>query len=315
MLETTKKPRAKKRRKPQAEVKIKADWAKLDPSLFGLALFRPIQKGSRPRVQMEGEFAGEHIEVISAFSLGADDLSILLAILTLAGQRTRGRVIRPAEKEEHRPMILDLDPRGAAVDAEHITVEVTSYELIETAGMTVSGAEYARINTILKRLRGVFYVREVMQGNKRVAFSSAQETLLYYQHTEDGLIKVTLSERLSRALLRTPFDMLWMPDYRALQGAVARILLTRLAVLVRGGSTVQYRLDSLIPVVYGEDLDSLTSMQVRDRRRSLREALKEVAALPSWRIEQDHRAVISLTNLRVKGRLIEPTGQMMMALA
>lgn len=299
--------KAIKRRRPESVV-IKADWAKLDPSLFGLAMFRPIKRGDRPRVEMEGQFAGEKIEVVSAFALGADDLSVLLAVLTLAGQKSRGILLLPASFPKHREAIKDLEPSGEALDAEHIALDTTVYEILSTAGMPTGGDHYTHFKQIMKRLRHVSYTREVIHGNQSVTFSSAQETLLYYRTGEDGYVHITLSERLSKALLRAPFDMLWMPDYRSLNGAVARIALTRLAVLVSPGETMSYKLDDLVGIVYGESLKSMTSQQIRDRRRGLRKALDELNQLDSWLIKLDHRAIVFVTNLRRRGKLVEANG-------
>jgi Replication protein C (RepC) len=300
------KPKVKRTAWPKP---LRLDFAKMDPSLFGTALFRPFRDGpDRLRtVEIKREYGGENITVISPYQLGAFDLSVLLAIISISGQKTRGLKLRPADVERHQSEIEPLQPKGEAITAEHLVVELTVYELLTAAGLTIGGENYEAVERSLKRLRGVYYVREAMEGNKRVRFSGAQEQLLFYRVTDDGDIRVTLSERLSRALLGTPFKSLHLPDYRLLKGDVTRILLTRLVCITTPGVRLPYQLNGLVELVYHEGIETMTIQQAKDRRRALRKALVELDKLPSWRVVgPDYRNHVVFTNLRrVSGILIE----------
>lgn len=303
------KSRATKRSRPQPINKDQEDFAKMDPSIFALSLFRPLKKGDRRVFEVEGVYNKEKIKIIAALGLGAPELSVLLAIITLAGQKSEVERTSMGVNADHEDRVKPLKPNALASANDHAVLQTTIRSIMTTAGLTDGGGNYEIFQGILERLRFVSYVREVMRGNRIVKLSGAQEGLLYYEVCEstDEII-ITISEHLSRVLITNkPFDMLWMPDYRAIKGGVGRILLTRLTVLTRSLHTKRYRLDDLIPMIYGEDPSQLGS-KIRDRRRALRQGLAELGSLPSWEVSEDHRAVISVRKLREKGKILEKKG-------
>lgn len=317
---TSPKPRQRRTSvKPAVPVAVREDFAQVDPTLFGLSLFTPFQKGTRKQtVEVAEQVGDEKITVTSAYRLGAEDLSILLGILAIAGQETRGKVLRPAEKEAHRAIIEQhLQAVGEALAAEHVSIETTIAELLEYAGLTDAGRNFEHTADKLHRLRGVYYSRERIRGNVRERLSGASENLLFYRVTEDGALKITLCDRLSRAILGKPFKMVWLPDFRALRGSVARILFVRLSVIVRPGDTVSLTYDRLVDLVYDETPNGLSGQQMKDRRRALREAIAEINELPSWDALADWRGPLTHFTRRRSygGRIITPKGQMGMDLA
>lgn len=298
---------ATKRRRAQPVNKVMEDWAKLDPSIFALSLFRPRRRGDKLDYTVEGMYNGEHIKIHAPYGLDAPELSVLLAIVSLAGQKTEIKVTSKERTVDHDKRVEPLSPEGLAAASDHVILRTTGSAIMVAAGLSRGGKNYEILEKLLDRLRGVFYVRHVMEGNKLVKISGAKENLLFYKFCPDsGDFLFTISEHLSRALItKMPFDLLWMPDYREIKGSVARILLTRLTVLTRPRITKRYRLDDLIPVVYGEDTATLSDQKVRDRRRALREGLAELATLKSWYIFEDHRAVFAIRKLREQSKIIE----------
>lgn len=305
---------ATKRRRAQPVNKVVEDWAKLDPSIFALSLFRPHKKGQAVKYQVEGVYNGEHIKVVAPFGLDAPELSILLAIVSMAGQKTEIAISSQTHSPTHFDNVAGLKPNELAVASDHVILKTTESAIMTAAGLTNGGKNYKIFENLLERLRVVHYVRHRMEGNQLVKISGAGEQLLFYKFCADSReIIITVSEHLSRALItKMPFDMLWMPDYRALKGAVARILLTRLTVLTRPRTTKRYRLDDLIAVVYGEDPATMPDQKVRDRRRALRAGLEELGALDSWFIFEDHRTVYEIRRLREKGVIVEDKGVFLM---
>jgi Replication protein C (RepC) len=287
------------------------DVSKLDRSLFLLALFQPLKRGSRKKLrEVTGELKGERIEIVSPHLLGVDDLSLLLGIVSIAGQHSRGALLEPADDPKHLDAIAQLKPEGEAVQERHIRVDTNIHELLHAAGMSIGSSQYDQVEAILKRLRGVYYVREVMDGNVRVRFSGAQEQLLFYEARSDGDLRITLSERLSKALISGPYGWVYLPDYRCVRGEVARLLMCSLSVRsVVGRPTCYARIDDMVGWLYDQEPGSegagRASQRLRDRRRAIRKALEEIAAMASWIVATDARGAITITHLRhMNGQLL-----------
>lgn len=87
-----------------------ADFAIVDPGIMGLNLFRPLplrgREAARKRMfEVDTVHDGRKLRVAGAYTLRADDLAILLAVLALAG--LAGKKIEVGVAESMRIDIVD----------------------------------------------------------------------------------------------------------------------------------------------------------------------------------------------------------------
>jgi hypothetical protein len=292
-------------RKKAASRKDPVPWtmlAQVDPMLFGVGMFRPRKEVSEqkwkqlPPVEVSREYrgAGETLTVTSTRQIGAPELGILLALLAMSGSAVRRKVVEKTDPG-FDAITKKLEATGASAEAPHIMLTTTANEVLEQAGLASSGQAYETLWQKLDNLSLVSYRSETLCGNKRRIARPPGSNLLHYDLTEEGPLIVTLSARLTRAILATPFSAIWLPDYRRLSGEVARIIHSRLCVMIDPGTGVRYPLDWFSEAIYGEPIEALSQQRRKDRRRAIRKALSEVTeALPLWRIAVDRNGIICI---------------------
>jgi hypothetical protein len=282
-------------------------FAMADPALMGTSLFRPLQRGSRNSrmVEINTEHRGRRLRIVSAYMLGADDLSMFLAILGLAG--LLGKRLDTSRDSHLADVLNGLDVRwsdgageedfAAAVEQAlgdtFLRLTTTTYELIREAGLADAGDAYHRCLDVLQRLRGVYYIDFGPEGtNARQALSGPRQNLIGFGASEGdgGRLRIILNSRFAGAILGSQFSRIDLTEARQL-GEVARILHTRLSVWIRPGASWQAAVDTMARWVYGDEAP--TDAAKRKRRSAIRKALAEIGALSGWQCFEDKaRAVV-----------------------
>lgn len=274
------------------------EFALVDTGLMGLPLFRPLPRRGRTAAR------NRHLDLTTTHGgvvlraggpvLGADDLSVLLAVCALAG--LDGRRLEAVHSAAHRTAIVDgLETEGDAMaEAEHIRLRTTVYAAVREAGLAHGGDAYRRVTESLWRLRGGHYAHLGRDGaNARRMRSGARQNLLGFEaDDEEGELRVVLNARFASAILcggqHSRIDLV---EHRRLSEA-GRLLHLTLSVQVRPGGYWPVALDGLADRLYGEPPTS--DRQRRDRRAVLRGALAEIAGLPGWSADEDRRAIVTV---------------------
>lgn len=294
--------------------------------LFGLAMFRPrrdIRKDQWKQlppieVSQESKNAGEKLTVTATRQIGAAELGILLALISIGGMKNRQRVLDNTDPA-FEALTQKLNVSGSSARAPHIMINTTSSEVIAQAGLAHGGSAYDALLEKLDNLSLVSYRSESLEGNQRRAKRPPGSNLLHYDLTEEGPLVITLSARLTRAIMGKPFRMVWLPDFRKLDGEVARIIFVRLCVMINPGCGARYPLDRFAELIYAERMlenskisgPILSEQKRKDRRRALRKALKHLTeTLPLWRIVIDRKGLICIErHCGNSGKLVKFTGQ------
>lgn len=278
------KPKGRPKREPLTR------FALVDPGLLGVALFRPLPQrdrsaARRQMVEIDTVFDHRKLRIVSAYTLGADDLSVLLAVCGMAG--LLGKKVEAAHSEAHRIAIVDgLESEGEVVQAEHVRVRTTLYSLVREAGLTNAGDGYRRITDSLVRLRGVYYVDFGGEGDNARRLRAGGKQNLVGTDVDDGTgeIRIVVNARFASAVLGGQFVRIDLDETRSL-GEQGRILHARLSVAIRVGAYLRLPVDRLAEWLYGGAPKS--NQQMRDRRRYVREGLAEVGTLEGWAVEEE----------------------------
>lgn len=277
------------------------EYALVDTAIMGLPVFRPLPRRGREDARhrlldLKTTHGGLHLRVASP-TMGADDLSVLLAICGLAG--LDGKKLESAHSETHRLAIIDgLESHGDVVGADHLRVRTTVYAIVREAGLAHGGEAYRRVTESLFRLRGVYYADRGHEGaNSRRLIAGGRQNLVGFDADEEnGEIRVVLNARFAAAILggkqHTRVDLV---EHRVLSEA-GRLLHLVGSVSVRPGGLWRIRLDALVERVYGEP--ATTDRQRRDRRVVVRAALTEIGGLADWSVDENGRRLVTIRRAR-----------------
>jgi len=256
----------------------KTRFAMTDPATAAAGLFRVPEK--RKGYQSlnaitEYEHDGVQVTFISAFRLTDFDWRVFLAVCALGG--IDGRTFSSSTKQNPAPTLWEhFLADGAAVRQQAIAVRTTAYQLLREIGCADNGSYRKMLTASLRRLSAV--TKAMRRGNRELGGSR----LLSYAHDEDsGELVVGLSPVMAGCFLGDQHVKISLDDLRDLKHPAAVILHGVLSARLRPRSRkeARYRIDTLAELAYGE---AETETQVRNRRRQVREALKELGELASW---------------------------------
>ena len=239
--------------------------------------------------EMETEHDGRKLSIIGPYTLGADDLSILLAVLSMSGISGCGvgKRIRSDIAESQRVDIVDgLESEGEVVKAEHIRIRTTLYAICREAGIPKNGEAYERVKASLLRMRGVYYndFGPVGANSKRFWASGKQNLLTLRGEEEPGEFVIVINARFAAVMLGAPYSRVDLDEARSL-GEMARLLHLRLSVIVKQGCKQEVGTDLLCERIYGSEAKS--GREGLDRRKYVREGMAELDALPGWSVTED----------------------------
>ncbi len=270
-------------------------FAMVDPGLMGMSLFRPLprrdREAARKRMfELDMVHDGRKLRVVGAYTLGADDLRTLLAILALAG--LMGMKVEAALSESARVDIRDgLESSGDVLDAIHIRTTTTLYAICREAGISPGGDSYGRVIESLRRIRAVHYddLGPVGANHRRLNASGKQNLLVARAREDTGEIVVVLNARFAGVLLGEQFVRVNLAEARDL-GEMARLLHLRLSVMVRVHHSMTVGTDQLAAWVYGSD--ARTTREAQDRRKELRQGMAELGQLAGWAVSENRRRLL-----------------------
>lgn len=273
-------------------------FARADPGLMRLALFRPLPRKGREQArkkmfEITVQHEGRILKLVGAYTLGADDLSILLAIIALCAVAasplpgSSAKKIKIGHSETARVDIKDgLESEGEVENAVHIRLRTTLNAICREAGIAVNKQAYVRVNQSLSRLRSTHYddLGYVGQNSKSTHMSGKQNLLSAMTREDTKEISIVLNARFSQVIFGGHHIRIDLNQSRSL-GEMARILHARLTALVRPTETRSYRIDELVEAVYGEPAES--TRERLDRRVHVKEGLTELSKLEGWRIAEN----------------------------
>ncbi|MBX9659321.1 MAG: hypothetical protein K2X00_12195 [Nitrospiraceae bacterium] len=272
-------------------------FALVDRGLFGLDLFRVLPRRGREKArkkmfEVEAVHDGRRLRVVGPYTLGPDDLAVLLGVLALGG--LMGKPIEAANSEASRVAIVDgLQSEGEVVHQTHVRIRTTFGALCREAGLGRNTQAYERITESLWRMAAMSYADlGPVCANSRSFYASGSQRLLSFSNKEaEGEATIVLNARFAAVVLgETFFGRVDLEGSRSLD-ELARMLHMRLSLTVRQGNKLTIPLDDLVSWVYGEEV--LPDAQQRKRRHFVRAAMGDLNKLPGWSaLVQDHRPMV-----------------------
>jgi hypothetical protein len=265
--------------------------ARHDPAhCLAPGLFRSLKRGERKRLKLDITYqcGGDSIRFWGPEPLGVDDLRVLQGLVAMAatsGGSGRGIVLSPEPKTgEGQQLRLWLDLKWDAIEKDTMVAKGSFRQLAKEIGYTTdSGGAFRVIRESIERLWSVSVIVE--RDGRRQGFRILAD---YASDEREGKLFVALNPRLAEAVMgKRPHTRIDMNEVRALQTDPVRFIYQRLCGWIDPGKAGTITIDTLCEYVW-HDPDGATpsNATVRQRRTTARKALKELAALQSWTVEE-----------------------------
>jgi hypothetical protein len=261
------------------------ELAKVDRGLMKASLFRPIpprrQPGKRkpPPLELEITYLNRILKIVSPYTLGANDLSIMLVVVALAGiQKLK---VRARDSEQCRRDIIDgLGSTGEYVDADHLQVKTSIRELCNEAGLKINGGAYKRIAASLERLGCVSFIDRGQVGAKTRSIMVGERLLAARMGEASRQIVFTLNARFAWAILGGHYMPIALEESRGLS-EMAKLLHFRLSIVFReGAKEKEVATDELGEWIYGEVANS--NRERSRRREEIKRGMISVNGIRGW---------------------------------
>lgn len=261
------------------------DLARVEQHWALARIFMPLRREERARLDTAMTCGEVTFRVVGPWTLGVDDLGVLLALLRMAVDPARAAPLSFQPQTAAGQVLADeLDVRHTRI-WDSLVVETSLRELGRVTGRNVGGANLRAIQRSLMRLAAV----TVFVTTPRNSVSA--HILGWSGTTGDGTVRVALHPHVAAAVIGGPATLVDMAAWRRLDSEVARRLLVWLSAWLRHGETRTVGLDALAAHVWDGHADRKAAAK---RRKRLVDALASLDGLDGWAvIVADRKATIS----------------------
>ncbi len=242
-------------------------------------LFRPLRKGDQKKGKLDLQYKlkGHTLWWRNYEPLSIQEQSVFLALHRIAAEQSRRNDlnVNPETTDliELRDLLkLELNAKNEGCGY----VKTSLYEIAKIIGISDSGQNLNNIAHSLVRLSSVVCA---IYKNNNMSDKYWQANLISHIQIEDKHVLIAINSMLSSALVNVPSSLISMTDQRLLKSDAAKRLHMWLSSWSHDGEN-KIGLDSLIPHVWGAG--QVTADDIRNRRRYLRAALKEINELDGW---------------------------------
>lgn len=291
------KPQAKGKVKPKAKPRARMgadglaepvvaymNHAPVHPAfIYAKGLFRPLQNGTRAQgVQATSHYTrGAHTIECRWSGEAALDITDQLVFFYLCQQAAMVKKAIPIDAAHHqRDMLaatLQIDRFLAPQDAL-VAVQVTGAAIAKGIGLSSTGTNSQAMLASLERLAKTTMHRSATGPQGQVL--SANSTLIACLE-RPGYLSVVLNPEASKAAMeRTRVAWVNMTEQQSLKSKPAMRLNAWLSAWASQSTTKTITIDKLMVNIWGDEPATATAK--KDRTRTLKTAVAEVAALPGW---------------------------------
>ena len=263
-------------------------YVRYHPPLSLAPLFRPLPKNGR-RPVLDLSYASEGSGVVLRFSareaLGVPEQTLLLALLEIARERySRKReeatLKATCASETSAALWRRLNRGHADSDGESIRFSTTWRELNERCGSNTGGSTVTLRRAQLQRLCEVVVWEETTEAHRM----TQQTYLVAWLLGDDAKLYLALNVRLAASVVGKPFVLVSLAERLRLESDTAKALHAYFCARVHPGHQLKVRVDALSQRIWPEvDVPDGTA---RRRRKAIRDALLELAALAGWEVER-----------------------------
>ncbi len=253
-------------------------------------LFRPLKRGPRPKAEVTNSFGAIKITFKMYDALGADDETVLLAILSL--MRLKGEKLEVESVEEEKTKLrMALSPKGDAKDANSGCLKTSIYEIAKRAGYGDSGKANKIVRACLERLSLTTLILDDKEWH------GSMTLLGYLTNKSDGRIEIACHWRLAEAIFgNAQFAKINLEERHKIDGDVGRILHRWLSGWVQCGKEASIRMAKLEGHVWPQDVSDEHEAR-KERIEKLKHSLAQIGQLRGWSISIDGRGWDAIVNV------------------
>lgn len=269
---------------------MRFEFAIQEPALAIAPVFLVLKKSARAKLDVTFKFGTSTLQWRGADALGIPEQSVLLALLSIAGQQP-----------------FSIDPNSAVGDKAKLFAQLSCvgpqscvavvkahWRKIESvAGYSVhSGKNIANIKLAVQRLAETT-IWECRDGIKY------ESRLVSWIYGSDNGVIIALNRRATDAIYGHQFIKISLDERNTLPDESAKALHAYLSGSMRAGSTRRHTIDKLQAHIWSGEVTGSTR---RSRNERLRRALLAIDQLPAWRCALLPRGQVDI--MRINERTI-----------
>jgi hypothetical protein len=251
------------------------DFAMQEPALAIAPVFLVLQKKSRDKLNVTSTFGDATLQWRGPSTLGMQEQSVLLGILSIAGQQTY--FLNPQEPAAAGRKLLErlsLSGPGSLSISTRLAVVKTTWTAIAIAAGYVSIGGRTRAD--MKAAVGRLAKTTISEKSPTAEF---QTQLLAWITGTDDTVMIVLNQRATSALRGGQYSFVSIAERNTLKKQDAKALHAWLSGYLRAGNLCKIRLETLHKHVWCGDATDYT---LRARRKRLIAAINEITALTNW---------------------------------
>lgn len=264
---------------------MRFEYAMQDPALAIAPVFLARQKGQRKNFEVDRVFRDSKLKWCGPESMGMPEQSVLLGLLSIAGQQNLTLNPHNTKKIGAR-LLAQLASGGPAISSSVALVQTTWAKIVTASGYkTTGGKNNIIVKNALERMKNTTILEE------RFGIEYKSRLLAYIAGDIDG-VTIILNQRATDALKGGQYARISLEERHALPDAPSKALHAWLSGHMRSGSTRVFDISSFQPHVWEAEA-AAGSSTLRRRVIKLRNALQGIGRLPNW-------DCLSASNDRVK---------------
>lgn len=265
------------------------EYAKHDPALARMSIFRPVSKGKRSEKNLDiaFDYNGVNIRVESMELLDARDQTLLFVLIAMAGIE-KEQII---SKDSSGPLGKELWEKMNSfsfVEGHSIAFCTTFYKILQNCKMAPTGANYKFLENSLLRLAKT---NITIKKGKQVTVTRLIVSLTFNEKEE---VAIAINPRIAEAVTGQ-YIVIDLEKRDLLKNDTAKIIFSYLSSVINEGNNTPYlaKIDTLIERTWGEE-DDATSSTIRGRKKQVKDALLMIKEFKEWEIMFKDKDIVSI---------------------
>lgn len=249
---------------------MRFEFAIQEPALAIAPVFLVLKKSARAKLDVTFKFGTSTLQWRGADALGIPEQSVLLALLSIAGQQTFSIDPNTAVGDKEK-LLNQLSCEGPQSE---VAVVIAHWRRIEMAAgySSHSGKNIANIKLAVKRLA------ETTVWEYRDGIEYGSRLLSWIRGNDNGVI-IALNRRATDAIYGKQFIKISLEERNTLPDESTKALHAYLSGSMRAGSSRRLTICKLQAHIWGGEVTGSTR---RSRDEKLRAALLAIGQLPAW---------------------------------
>lgn len=272
---------------------------KHDPRLGLAPIFRPLgpkeRKEGKLDITIEPKQSLETIRVVCHEPLGADDQSVLFAVLALCTNQDKGITLSVTTKSSVGRLLRQALIKKGTTDRDSVRVEITEREMLKVMGKRDSGSNYTLLRENLDRLASVTLLVDSPAERYQM------QLLASHVNKKTGMLNVAVNVHSAGAILGDEYTYISLKEHNSIRSEITQILHGWLCSWLPQGKRRKIMIESLVKHVY-PNYSKVSPASQRVYRSKTKRAAIGLNDLPGWKVVAEGRMDdLSFTIRRPKG--------------